>query len=653
MASEARHRPKRRRVVDAAAGVGDDTYEIEHGQPMSEQLLGNHSYPIINLAGNAQAILGNVQGRDGDFFRHMERADSRSLLIKSLYFEGMQTRKRHISGRAGSPKYIEWVWDTSFKTWLEGPGSFYWITGLPGSGKSTLMRHICESRHQTLFGDTFEHHSLQSCMDAICEALTPSSERVCAFVDGLDEFEGEASHLLDVIHSLEDRAGIKICLASRPYPIFKKDLSRFPHLAMQDHNEESIRLYAASKMDASRLQASLPERLVDGICEKARGVFLWARLATDELIRSCLAGKSVEGMEARLSQMPAEVVAMYRRILDQLPPILELEAAMLLYMLLDDTGSHTGCMSVRKLYVALEAVVTRLGLRASILPIEVDANNDARILAVLGDFLDMSEGSEQWCDRDSDFIDSSSPNAYPLLTFEEGKVRFCRKKTSFVSLTHETLRTFLIGNVWLENRLPSVIHETDDSCFWPDLYRKELDACQNLSANEFMSIQKQVIEYVSTAEEHLINECKSEVKLILALKLGADPWLESTTGNAFDAVRALSSVREGDMSDYIFWWVPVDVVRVVGNIIKILACYTSLKGRLPTAIDQYLHDHDRYYSQHIRTNDAGEYSRGVVLPDIDQYLHIESGQDTDDPHSHESVFQHTRTDTREQQSGQD
>lgn len=31
-------------------------------------------------------------------------------------------------------------------TWLEGPESFYWITGRPGSGKSTLMNHICESR---------------------------------------------------------------------------------------------------------------------------------------------------------------------------------------------------------------------------------------------------------------------------------------------------------------------------------------------------------------------------------------------------------------------------------------------------------------------------------------------------------------------------
>ncbi|KAK5937913.1 hypothetical protein PMZ80_010042 [Knufia obscura] len=450
------------------------------------------------------------------------------MLIKSLYFQGMQTRKQQISARAGSPKHVEWVWDTTFKTWLEGPGSFYWITGLPGSGKSTLMRHICESRgtldalqrsghkwvaphfffdfragesmanssegmlrsllyqlvnrlphvadriDHILFGDTFEHNSLQSCMDAICEAVTSSSEMVCAFVDGLDEFQGEALHLLDVIHSLEDRAGIKVRLASRPYSIFKRDLSRFPHLAMQNHNEESIRLYAASKMGASRLQASLPERLVDGICEKARGVFLWARLATDELSRNCLAGKSVEEMEACLGQMPAEVKDMYQRILDQLPPVLELEAVMLLYMLLDDTRSDTVNMSVRKLYVAFKAVISRLGPRASILPIEVDANNDARILAVLGDFLDMTEGSELMTDHHLVTTDPSVPNTAPLLMFEEGNVCFGRSKTSIVSLTHETLRSFLIGNVWLANRLPPVVRETDYFSFWPDLYKKEL-----------------------------------------------------------------------------------------------------------------------------------------------------------------------------------
>lgn len=113
-------------------------------------------------------------------------------------------------------------------------------------------------------------------MGNLCDALDSSTTRVCAFIDGLDEFEGASSELLEVIHRLENRTGLKICLASRPYPVFEGGLSRYPHLAVQDQNDESIRLYAESQWANSRLglKATLPRQLSDEVRDKANGVFL-------------------------------------------------------------------------------------------------------------------------------------------------------------------------------------------------------------------------------------------------------------------------------------------------------------------------------------------------------------------------------------------
>jgi len=221
-------------------------------------------------------------------------ADQKNLWLRSLFYKGMHARPSYVNSNASSPRSVEWIWSTNFAEWLESSESFYWITGLSGSGKSTLMKHIAGSKTtlnhlqrsgyvwtviqfyfdfragdkllNTLDGllrtllhelvkkvenvvegvqlpDMKQIVSPYQCMDILCEAILATDNRICAFIDGLDEFQGPKSELIHMIHGLEDRCNMKICLASRPEPIFQEELLKYPHLAVQDHHDESIRQY--------------------------------------------------------------------------------------------------------------------------------------------------------------------------------------------------------------------------------------------------------------------------------------------------------------------------------------------------------------------------------------------------------------------------
>ena len=551
MDDPAQSRLERQRHESEGGHPKDQKHQDEGNAAVEAQEAQGHTYGVINISGNAQAILGNVDSSQGDFFRRMDHANSKNMLIKALYFEGMQSRKQQISARAGSPKHVEWIWKTNFVTWLGGAGSFYWITGLPGSGKSTLMRHICESRRtidtlqmsghkwvtshfffdfrvrdgmansiegmlrallyqlvkrlpgvldqidHTLFTEVSQTSNLDACLDTLCEAVRSMSMRVCAFIDGLDEFEGSAARLLEVLHSLEDRGDLKLCLASRPYPIFKNDLSNFPTLVMQDHNDESIRLYTESQWEAHRLHASLPKSLSNKIRERARGIFLWARLATDELYRDCIAGKSVEELEEQLELMPKEVEEMYQRILDRLPKALRLEAAVLLYII----SGEKGHIHVRKLYVALQAVVEKLGPGYSVLSIDLDATNVHRILAVLGDFLEVSTATYSTAPSPDELSKGRERYIPPRISFEKQRIQLRRDSTAIVSLTHETLSSFLDRRSWLKENLPMTIYNSSRRYFWLDLYMEELSVHLVAENAESRQLNPKTIGYIERTEK--------------------------------------------------------------------------------------------------------------------------------------------------------
>ncbi|KAI8632893.1 hypothetical protein F5Y19DRAFT_333100 [Xylariaceae sp. FL1651] len=171
-----------------------------------------------------------------------------------------------------------------FTEWLENGKDIYWVTGKPGSGKSTLMKYILHhptttkhlsswspnsrfivashffwsaglpiqrsregllrsllydilSRVPELISDICKENptmfdqggrmvkpwSIKWLEDVLRQVVTRKELPVkfCFFIDGLDEFEGDSFDVCRTLLDLCSSPDIKICVASRPWNVFE------------------------------------------------------------------------------------------------------------------------------------------------------------------------------------------------------------------------------------------------------------------------------------------------------------------------------------------------------------------------------------------------------------------------------------------------
>lgn len=242
-------------------------------------------------------------------------------IIKSLTFECLPFRYEAIT--EAHRNTFEWALDAECydrrigdrlgqsaapRTWLlEGEGVF-WVSGKPGSGKSTLMKFISEEprtaellskwaspktavtvSHYFWNGGTPMQRSLQGllqtllyeivrkCPDIIpivcpdhwvdpdsvpwtVSALSKSFEifvnscmhigtKFCFFIDGLDEHEGDHLELCKILNRFAKSTNVKVCLSSRPWNVFDEAFGQgTSKLYVHELTEVDIRNYAASRL---------------------------------------------------------------------------------------------------------------------------------------------------------------------------------------------------------------------------------------------------------------------------------------------------------------------------------------------------------------------------------------------------------------------
>ena len=111
----------------------------------------SHIYPAVYASGNANVHLGD---------RVEIHQNPRETLIASLRFPEIFERYDSIEKNHGSS--CEWIlrpasgpedtkvspWD-SFLSWLQSSEQIYWISGKPGSGKSTLVKYLVDNVEST------------------------------------------------------------------------------------------------------------------------------------------------------------------------------------------------------------------------------------------------------------------------------------------------------------------------------------------------------------------------------------------------------------------------------------------------------------------------------------------------------------------------
>lgn len=322
-----------------------------------------------------------------------------SRLVRSrLLFEQLTDREEGI--RAAHTQTLNWVFDgtitkggtvVNFSEWLqsESDGTIYWITGKPGSGKSTLMKYIhhdprtaqylarwcpdsgrlfraafffwnpgskiqksrdgllrsllyqiiCED--WTVVNSAFQERwelydayggglrilSWEELRRAFTRIISDSTRRFFFLVDGLDEFDGDATQLCELVLEASKLPHVKLCISSRPLLVFEDCFVDKPSLTMEKGSEDDIHVYVTSKFLENRHYRALQtrnkveaDRLVDNVTHKSAGVFLWVYLVVNSLLTGLSNSDRISDLQQRLDDLPSELSELFDRLLSSVEP---------------------------------------------------------------------------------------------------------------------------------------------------------------------------------------------------------------------------------------------------------------------------------------------------------------------------------------------
>lgn len=169
--------------------------------------------------------------------------------------------------------------------------------------------------------DVLTTKPLKSMFEQVVIRLTETT-KLCFLIDGLDEYGGEYAEIVSLLKQSATSPCIKLCLSSRPLPIFKQSFEGLPTLCLQDLTEGDLghfirdRLYSHEHM----LQLS-PGRdtkltaLIQSMVTKAQGVFLWVKLVVRSLVYSLPDCRSVLDLQGRVQHLPSDLEELFGHML--------------------------------------------------------------------------------------------------------------------------------------------------------------------------------------------------------------------------------------------------------------------------------------------------------------------------------------------------
>ena len=187
-------------------------------------------------------------------------------------------------------------------------------------------------------------------LDILRQKLVPC--RVCFFIDGLDEFNGNYDIVGSLIQMIVAGTTAKVCVSSRPYRIFRDTFSHARNLKLEDLTENDIRYYATNRLstqvEATKWVPYDPTYLrdiVDEVVKKAGGVFLWVRLAIDDQIEGILNQDDVVQLREKLALLPSEMEELYMHMIEKIDKAYRKETVQLFNLILEARTSNGSGMT--------------------------------------------------------------------------------------------------------------------------------------------------------------------------------------------------------------------------------------------------------------------------------------------------------------------
>ncbi|EAQ85322.1 hypothetical protein CHGG_09336 [Chaetomium globosum CBS 148.51] len=298
-------------------------------------------------------------------------------VLDNLHFPTIKERFANVSGTA--PGTFDWIFDEDSETFLdEQPGSkitfrgwlrsgtgIFHVEGKPGSGKLTLMKHICEHREtrqilrewagekrlitwQFFFWrpGTPEQKSLRGLIRGLLwgiirqepqlakllfPRLWPSTEFPesgrSQFIDLSDKDVDEA---LGILHLQQWASNpcwhVKLCVSSRQLPVFSNAFSPAQRLTIHVFTGDDIEALVKQRLEGNgefqELAKSEKDRcdaMVRQIIQSAEGVFLWVCVLLNKLEDSLGNGDSIAMLESIVKSAPSELDDLFSHILTSIP----------------------------------------------------------------------------------------------------------------------------------------------------------------------------------------------------------------------------------------------------------------------------------------------------------------------------------------------
>lgn len=361
-------------------------FELESVQKMVSASAGVIPQSIVTAMREIQEQ-GPEYESDLEFLESLHFPDikARERGVKNAQFKTFEW----ILEPEGSQGSTEKVNFGAFANWLEKEDRIFWIHGKPGCGKSTLMKFVCsnpkteerlrvwaspkklaiahyffwrpgsklqKSQQGLLRSLVFE--MIRECPELLSVAKTtlPKTDiydsrherwtkdqllrtykamvsqnlatRFCFFIDGLDEYydsEKNPEDLVKTIRELDLSSDVKLCISSRPYPIFVEQFGQSQSservLKVEDYTRGDIRHYVEEKFKASGNFIQLQQidgtyaSFVDEVNDIAQGVFLWVVLVVADLEAGLKNGDSVHSLRKRLNSYPPDLDEFFLQML--------------------------------------------------------------------------------------------------------------------------------------------------------------------------------------------------------------------------------------------------------------------------------------------------------------------------------------------------
>ena len=366
----------------------------------------------------------------------------------------------------------------------------YWIAGKPGSGKSTLVRYLSRDKRTRnylqrwagnkalLIGSCFFWNlgspmqksrtgliqsllfQLLSQRPDLCEVASPwrwksyepgvprpgpwteqellnafrdlikvldDSSKICFFIDGLDEFEGNSyahTELVELLVELSElkSGNVKICVSSRPWDVFQIAFQGRPHLRLQDLTANDIKTYVEDVLGKDpkfhhfqRNHYIECAELIQNIVQRASGVFLWVYLVVRSLKEGLQKFDTIRDLRRRLDAIPDDLQKYFTHMMDTLDPFYLREASHLFQIAM---GSHETLSLMTCSYV------------------EEEDDNFALNAEIKASSLDQLEAKQQRMDRRLDTCCKGLLEVHPV---KYGSDFFANN----VHFMHRTVREFL------------------------------------------------------------------------------------------------------------------------------------------------------------------------------------------------------------------